>query len=195
VSDDYGGADTYDVAITIGLHPPPADTLIATPLDGSVAISEPVTIIVFTTVPANAFQYMNGVGVTIENDAELVAQSFNVGVPGGYKYDADGFWASMDPGGGFLLQQDLFQSTNIGDGRERWDFYLSPICGSDQTTAEGALFNFQFEFSQPGVKTLGFQEETGVVKRTYYSDSEANEYFWGDISNDGSVAGNSILVE
>ena len=46
----------------------------------------------------------------------------------------------------------------------------------------------------PGTYTLGFQQETGDVKRTYYSDQAENEYVWGDISNDHAAVPNSIIV-
>lgn len=73
-------------------------------------------------------------------------------------------------------------ATDIGGGRERWDFNCTPIGGSDQTAASGPLFNFTFTFGNAGVKHFGFQQFDGV-KRTYYSDAASNEYYWGDISN------------
>jgi len=196
VYDEYLDSDSYDVEFTVDPISIPADTLIATPASNPVPTATPVTIVVATGVPANPFQFLNGVGVTVEDDAAYVSYTFNAGVIGGDAGDVDGFWTAMNPTGGFLLPPDNFiQATNIGGGRERWDFNLTPIGGSDQTTSEGALFNFEFEFSEAGLKTLGFQDVTAdTVKRTYYSDETLNEYFWGDISNDGTVAPNSIEV-
>lgn len=186
VTDENDATDTEDVPISVAaVGPVLADTLFAVPLQTSVAVDEPVTVVVVTGVPANPFQYMNGVGLTMESDAEKVANSFNIGLPGGAAGDADGFWTAMAPAGGFLLPPDNFiLNADIGGGRERWDFNVTPIGGSDQTTASGALFNYQFSFASAGSKTFGFQEVSGV-NRTYYSDAANTEYFWGDVTNTG----------
>jgi hypothetical protein len=54
--------------------------------------------------------------------------------------------------------------------------------------ASGAIYNVQFTFSTPGVKTFGFQLNDGTDDRTYYIDGAGNHYFWGDISNNGAPA-------
>jgi hypothetical protein len=191
-TDTPGDTDTASQAVNIAGITLIADTLIAVPLSGSSSTGTGVRVVVATGVPANAFQFMNGVGVTVESDAQYVATTFNAGAVGGAAGDVDGFWTAMAPGGGFLLPPDNFiQASDIGGGQERWDFNLTPIGGSDQTTAEGALFNFEFSFSAAGTKTLGFQEfET--VNRTYYQDGSNNEHFWGDITN--SSVPNTITV-
>jgi len=172
-----------------------SDTLVAVPLAGSIEPSTPVTVVVITGIPAYPFLYMNSVGITIESDAEYLAGTLNIGKLGGDADEPDGFWHAMNPSGGFLLPpDDLIRSSDIGSGRERWSFNLTPVGGIDQTGAKGALFNFQFEFSAPGVKTLGFQDFTGIIKRTYYSDSLGSERYWGDISNVQAGIPNSIMV-
>jgi hypothetical protein len=199
VTDSDGDTSApVSVVVTIApvVPPPviPADTLVAVPQVAAAQAAEAVTLVVSTGVTANPFQYMNGVGVTIESDAAYVPASFNVGAVGGATADPDGIWANMNPSGGFLLPPDNFiVSTAIGGGRERWDFNITPIGGSDLTGVGGDLFNCQFTFTAMGNKTFGFQDVSGV-KRTYYSDGALNEYFWGDITN--SVAGfrNSVQI-
>lgn len=159
------------------------DTLYAIAQTTAVAVGDEVQVVVATGVPAHAFQYMNGCGLTIEADAVKVAGSFNVGEPGGQPDAADGIWASMHPAGGFLLPPDSFiVATDIGGGRERWDFNVTPIDGSELASAEGELFNYKFTFASAGTKTFGFQESLGV-DRTYYSDGANTLYHWSDISN------------
>ena len=187
VSDGRGGSDTDNVATPVDGIVLAADTLYAIPLQTSVAVGDPVTVVVATGVPANPFQFLNGVGLTIESDCDKVANTFNVGAVGGAAGDVDGYWTAMAPGGGFLLPPDNFivaTPDQPAAGSERWDFNLTAIGGSDQTTASGALFNYQFSFGSAGVKTFGFQAVQGV-NRTYYSDSSSTEYFWGTITNAG----------
>ena len=186
VTDDAGDTDSADVALEIDPFPLVDDTLYAYPSPLLVSTQDTVTVVVLTGVPANPLQFVNGIGLTIESDADKVANTFNVGDVGGGAGDCDGFWSAMAPAGGFLLPPDNFIiATDIGGGRERWDFNVTPIGGSEQTTAKGALFNYQFTFSTPGLKTFGFEEVSGV-NRTYYSDASATEYFWGDSTNASS---------
>jgi len=183
VTDQDGGTATTDVLITIAAFPLAADTLYGIPSPTAAAVGDTITVLVLTGIPANALQFVNGIGLTIDSDCDKVANTFNIGVLGGGNGDADGFWTAMNPGGGFLLPPDNFiVATDIGGGRERWDFNVTPIGGADQTTASGALFNYQFTFGSAGTKTFGFQEISGV-KRTYYSDGASTEFFWGDITN------------
>ena len=179
-----GDADSAVTAVTITVPGIvlAADTLYAIPLNTSVATGENCLVVVATGDPANPFQYVNGVGLTIASDADKT-DSFNIGVPGGGAGDVDGFWTTMNPGGGFLLPPfNFIVATDIGGGLERWDFNVTPIGGADVAAGEGALFNFTFTFGSAGTKTFGFQEVSGV-KRTYYSDGASTEYFWGDITN------------
>lgn len=190
--DGAGGTDTDTANITaagIDLEP---DTLIAVPLSGTAAVSDGnratddagVVVVVATGVPANPFQFLNGVGVTIESDATFVSNTFNAGAVGGDAGAVDGYWTAMAPGQ-FLLPPDGFiVATDIGGGLERWDFNLTPVGGSDQTTAEGELFNCKFEFGAAGTYTFGFQEFE-LVNRTYYQDGSNTVHFWGDITNAG----------
>jgi hypothetical protein len=195
------------VDVTIAPIALAADTLYAIPLTSTAAVGDKVTVVVATGIPANPFQYMNGCGLTMPSDGKYVGStapnggtgdvpgSFNIGAVGGNQGDPDGIWAVMNPSGGFLLAPDNFITSTADQpaaGSERWDFNVTPLGGSNLTTASGALFNAQFEFSTAGTKTFGFQQfET--VKRTYYSD-DATEYFWGDITNNVGGVPNSVTV-
>jgi hypothetical protein len=186
-----------------------ADTIYAIPTTGSIAAGDKVTIVVATGVPANPFQYLTGARVTIDQGSGAlyvggtaaaggtadVPGSFNAGAVGGAAGDVDGFWTCMAPGGGFLLPPDNFiQRSDAGGGLYGFDFNVTPLGGSDVTTCEGALFNFQLEIPNPGTYTLGFQD-VNVVSRTYYQDgNQTPDYFWGDFSNNHAGVPNSVTV-
>ena len=190
-SSDSELVSQQEVLISIAPFALAADSLYAIPLKSSVAIGEPLTVVVATGIPANPFQFMNGIGLTVEADAQRAELPFwNAGAVGGEFSAPDGFWAAMAPSGGFMQPIDGWNwiiPTAIDGGRERWDFNLSPLGGSDLTSASGALFNVTFTFSEPGTKTFGFQE-ADAIKRTYYSDFSGTEYFWGDIGNSAAPA-------
>lgn len=171
-----------------------SDTLYALPQLATAAVGEAVRVVVATGIPNNPFQYMTGAGLTMPSDGTYVKGSFNAGAPGGEAGDVDGYWAQMAPAGGFLLAPDSFiVPVDIGNGRVRFDFNLTPLSGSNQFTAKGALFNAQFSFSTAGTKVFRFQQTQGV-KRTYYSD-DSHEYFWGDIANAHAGIPNSVDVQ
>jgi len=100
-----------------------------------------------------------------------------------------------NPSGGFLLPPDnFFAESDLGGGLVGIDFNVTPIGGSDITTASGALFSFGATFAA-GENILGFQEASNV-DRTYYSDStQSAHYHWGDIGNDHAGIPNSVRVE
>jgi len=127
-----------------------------------------------------SFCYLNSVAVTIEEGAQYVPGSLNVGLPGGDQKDSDGLWASMSPiPATFLLPDDsmIFPIPVDGDwGRVFFGFSVTPVGGGD-VTGGGALLNFQLTFDIEGTYNhalLEFQE----VKRTYYSDADGNEHYW-----------------
>jgi hypothetical protein len=176
------------------------DTLYAIPLRQQARVDEHVKLLIAQGVPAQPFQYMVGVGVTVAAAATFYDQSLDYGSPDSWPDSAsaqplDGVWAAMDPSGGFLLRPDFFWvPTDIGGGLERWDFNATPLGGRNLSGAEarGALVNIEFSFDAPGSYTFGFQQTAGV-KRTYYADN-LNEYYWGDISNSHSGIPNSVVI-
>ena len=95
----------------------------------------------------------------------------------------------------FLSSSSLLWHGDNGDGLERWEFALLPENGCDLLNEAGDLLNFQFTFSAAGTYNLGFVESTGDIRRTYYSDQDEYEYYWGDISNDHAGIAHSITVE
>jgi hypothetical protein len=185
-----------------------ADTLYAIPMTETAQVGEPVTVLVATGPTAHPYEYMNGVGLTMPSDGKYIGGdpahggtgdvpgTFNLGAPGGNAGSVDGFWTAMAPSGGFLLPPDNFiQSVDAqpAAGSQRFDFNVTPLGGSNQITASGALFNAQFRFSTAGTKTFGFQQLQSV-KRTYYSDDTPTEYFWGDISNNQAGVPHAVVV-
>jgi hypothetical protein len=185
-----------------------ADTLYAIPLQTNVNAGDRVRVVVATGDPANPFQYLTGARVTIEQGADAlyvggtgaaggtgdVPGSFNVGAVGGQAADVDGFWTNMNPTGFLLAPDNFIQRSDAGGGLHGIDFNVTPLGGSDVTTGEGELFNFELEMTNAGTWTLGFQD-VNVVSRTYYQDgNQAPDYFWGDITNNHAGVPNSITV-
>ncbi|MBN2081194.1 hypothetical protein JW859_03190 [bacterium] len=198
-TDQYGHADVESTTATV--LPPafsiPTGALAAVPADTRITTADTVTVVVISGFLSTdqPFTYMNGVGVTIEEGASYVDGTLNVGAPGGSMKQVDGIWADMASyPQSFLLPDDfMIQELPSNDaGRIRIDFNVTPIGGS-QVTSGGVLFNFQLQFDHAGTYTLGF-EEFNLVKRTYYSDTENNEYYWNNISNNYSGVPNSITV-
>jgi hypothetical protein len=178
------------------------DTLYAMPLQEFADTGDPVRVVVATGMMAHPFQYMVGVGLTVDADAEYVRLSLDAGEPDDQPdmllygvHPLDGIWAAVQPRQGFLLAPDSFiQSTDIGGGRERWDFNLTPLDGRNILAVEGTLFSAEFTFSQPGMKVFGFSK-ADAVKRSYYAD-DTTEYFWGDIDNRGGPGHpNAVLIQ
>lgn len=187
--DGNGGTDTADQAVTVAPLVLADDTIYVLPLTHSAGTGDPVTFVCATGTMPNPFQFLNGVGVIIEEDAAYVANSFNVGPIGGAAGDVDGaIWTAVGPTG-FLLADNLIQATAsagtnaIPAGRERWGFNVTGLGGSDVNNGKGILFNFQFTFSAAGDKAVGLQDVDGV-NRTYYSDGLSTEYLWGTLMAD-----------
>jgi hypothetical protein len=183
-----------DSSTTLPGLPLAADTLYAVPLKAQAAVGEPVPLAVLTGATAAPF-YNAVIGLTVAGDGEVVPGSVNAGAPGGMAQDQDGIWAlvgasgfPLDPNGtdGFLRFND------IGNGQRRWDFVLTPVGGGPASGAAGAIVNCLFSFSEPGVKTFGFQDISGV-KRTYYSDG-TTEYSWGVLDGSAGSVPNSVEI-
>jgi len=196
VTDGIGAQGGTTLHVAIAPVTLAADTLYAIPLQKTVRVGEPVTVLLATGPTAHPFEYMNGVGLTMPGDGAYIWDTLNYGAVGGQILSPDGIWPSLDPTGGFLLIEDgndFPEGTDLQNGLNRWDFSISPLGAHALTGAQGALLNAKFKFTTPGVKTFGFQQLQGV-KRTYYSD-ETQEYYWGNIANDGSGGiANSVLV-
>jgi PKD repeat protein len=177
---------------TNGLRP---DTLYAIPMQTSAAVGEPVTIRVATGQPPNTLQCII-VGLTIENAATYVPNSFNIGEPGGARTDTDGYWALMGPpppaNGDYVDGGDGMtpgQPTDIGGGFKRYDFIVSPMGRFDPPVSIGegaALFNLQLTFSTPGVYHLGFQLFGGMCDQTFYKGDDS-DYHWGVLDNSNTI--------
>jgi len=172
------------------------DALYARPLSSTTSVGQPVRIVVETGVPAGPLAFMNGCAVSFSGPgADYVPGSFNVGAPGGEAWAVDGIWAAAAPQGFIQVDDLLLQwAVTAEGGLTRMDFNVTPIYGDAITGAEGALFSFEATFNEPGIYRLGFVEFSDV-KRTYYSDWDAKEYYWSDISNNHTGVANTITVQ
>jgi hypothetical protein len=172
------------------------DSLYAIPQQTTAGTGDAVRIVVATGIPANPFKFMNGVRVTFSaGEPSFVAGSYNVGAVGGAQLDADGIWEGVAPES-FLLPTDyMLGFTNYDQTGGTWaiDFNVTPINANQSIGHEGELFNFEVAFAEAGMVVLGFKQFY-QVKRTYYSDEDSNEYYWGDISNNHAGVANSITV-
>jgi len=187
--DEHGAEDQTTFEIAPDPLVVPEGALVAVPSMGAAAVGGEVTINVISgDFPAGAsFNYMNGVGVKVEEGAEYVDGTLNVGAVGGEQKDSDGLWAGMSPTpGSYLLPDDFMIVETPVDGEAGMifiGFNVTPIGGGD-VTAGGVLFNFGMTFTAAGTYNLSFIEFQDV-KRTYYSDSTSAEFNWTDISNQG----------
>lgn len=189
IDDGHGGtasgtSDPIVISAAFTAFEANADTLYAIPLDASVAVDEPVTILIYTGETAHPFYFVLGVGVVIDGGGQLVPASHNYGDVGGEKDDADGVWEGITTDGGFLVLPDMVfgpgadPEGTLPVGSVRYDFNISPLGGTDQASVSGSLFNFQVVYAIAGEKIISFQEFNGV-NRTYYGDMATGENrFW-----------------
>jgi hypothetical protein len=205
---DGAASDTASLAVALEHHtvvPPPAvqaDTLYAYPVKAEASVDEPVTVVVYSGATVHPLTFMSSVGITVENAGNYVANSFNIGAPGGARSDTDGFWALLGPpapnNGQYLDLGDALMpgpATDIGGGLHRYNFAIvtqgpfAPPAGA--LSGNGLiLFNFQLTFSAPGTYHLGFQLSDGAFDQTYYNDWNTDTYFWGTLDNTYTVTVN-----
>ena len=182
-----GAPVTTTQEITILFWEPTESVLAAIPMESSAVVGETVTIQVTSgDFPAGgAFNYMNSVGVTVNDGGDYVDGTFNVGSIGGEQKGVDGIWADMNPAPeGFFIPQDfMMKATDVtaDPSLDYLHFNVTPL-GAGEVSNGGDLFNFGVAFNHPGTYRLGFLEYQDV-KRTYYSDNAAVEYNWDNLDN------------
>jgi hypothetical protein len=196
--DSNSSSASVDIAISDLVLDP--DTLYAIPLATHVAVGEPVRILVATGQPAYPLAYVNGIGFTIEQAGTYVHGTYNLGIPGGVRTFADGYWALLGPpppdASQFLdLGDDLLPGDGdlIDGGLRRLLFNITTMGAFDLPASIGngaVLLNFELSFSAPGVYHPGFQLIDGAIFRTYYSETDMTLHYWSTL--DGS---NTITVE
>lgn len=203
--DGHGGVVSETVEVSIAALVLADDVVYVIPLKHHVKAGDQVRFICATGAMANPFRYLNCVSVVLEDDAEFVPESFNVGELGRANDYPDGIWPNVGVDS-FLLSEELIQGVypqsgmNIPAGRRRWSFNVTGIGGTDLAGGTGVLFNFAMTFGTRGEKHVGLQK-FDVVNRTYYSDGASHEYFWGGLMADvyGSLnvegVDNTIMVE
>lgn len=189
---DRGFQDREQVAVSRLPAGFQTETLYAYPLRTVVEAGETVRIVVASGPTAAPFKYLNGLGIVVNSGASYVDGSLNVGAPGGAQQDPDGIWAAVQPEG-FLLPTDfMIRERSVGNGQVRIDFNITPI-GGEEVSDGGLLMNCQLAFAAAGDYALRF-EAFRDVKRTFYSDSSSEEYYWSDISNELPGVPNTISV-
>ena len=196
VTDGFGASAHAQFTLHLPSFILAPDTLYAMPAQRVVKVGEPVMVIVATGVPAQSFYYMDGVGLVTPEDSEAINGSENYGAIGGTHLAVDGFWSALAPSDFLVWMYPATASVIIFPppmGPRRWDYSIAPVGGHDVTTDSGALFNVQFTFATPGVKSFSFVAVDGI-DRTYYSDSVSNHYFWSDISNVHEGIPSSVTV-
>ncbi len=194
VTDQQGAKDDYTIEVSIPGLTFEKDALYAVPFEINTTTDVPVTIIVATGYPLENFHTMKNIRLTVNENSRVEPNSFNAGTPAGNPTDIDGFWSIMNPGSPFLIPPNGFiNEATLVDLKIGLDFTLIPINAENVTNAEGMLFNFKMSFLKPGTYTLGFQTYFGE-KRTFYTDKEGNEYYWGKNYNTYPGVPNTITV-
>jgi PKD repeat protein len=199
-TDDEGDTSTATITIQpISYHCEP-DTLYAIPLASHAAVGEPVRILVATGQLPYMFQFLSAVTVSFEQGGAYVADSFNIGAPGGERTDTDGYWALLGPpapGNGNYLDIGDYHNPNKGslsqEGLNYLSFCVVPQGSFESPTSIGQgtlLLNFELAFSTPGTYHLGFIQTIDTLDKTYYSDQNGHNHYWGVLDNS-----NTIVVE
>lgn len=181
----------------LSLQPPEPGKLYAIPSTTTASVGETVTVLIYSgEFPLDAqFNFLDGAGLTVNEGADYVDLSYNVGAVGGNADESDGIWETMNPiPVGYIMPQDWMMSWKAlhdNPTMGRIDLHVCAIGGSNVTNG-GCLLNLGLEFESPGTYTLGFQFFEDV-ERTRYSDATSVIHYWDDISNDH--AANTIVVE
>ena len=185
ITDEINLTDEQDTVIVVGDGGtnPPADSILAIPLDPTVASGSPAVFTIYTYRAANPFQYLNGARLVMPTTVTYVADSLNVGIPGGTNAAIDGIWTQVNPEFGMLLPLESFIiPEDLGGGLHCYDISVTPLGGTDISPATGAIFNIAL--ATPADLSLTFEVEN-EVKRTYYSDSTTDEFMWANATNAG----------
>ncbi len=205
-TDPHGASDSDSVCeIRISPLATPQGVLGCYPRENCCSVGDSQRISVFTTPIEQPLQFMSGVSVVFMPGSSYVAGSFDHGSAvdsdpldpqlAGDRESVDGFWALVNPSGGFLSGADPKPDTDLPApfaGGSAYDFIITPLAGQDAPAgSSGVLFSFVAQFSQPGryyFDILAFDE----INRTYYQDGAANVYNWGGYYNDDIF--HSVLV-
>ncbi|MEZ5336900.1 MAG: hypothetical protein R3F46_01440 [bacterium] len=186
------------------------DTLYAIPLQTEAAVGEAVRVLIATGDLTQSGLTSINTELRVDGAWNYVADSFNLGEPGGARLDPDGFWEGIvSQKQTWLLGADEagIQPTYFDPAGSEYsrlsillgmtDFSIGPI------SEGGVVYSFQLSFDEPGTYTLDFNDVVGKTLRTYYNnaveDIEGNalvptNHFWADISNQHDGLPNSITV-
>lgn len=201
VSDGKGGEDTEEASFVLSLPTPP-DNAIWMVLDKTtVSVGDTINVEVWGYNLTNAFKQVS-VHIQWDNNIDMVAGSFDVGVPGG-DWAIDGIWDLLENEGGLLpggaLEQFIgpfnvdytvggqsftnkrYMQAGIAPFPAQEGVDITPIPAG----STGVIFNFQFEAKSAGTATIKFirtkdKEGGGTEDVTWYGLSASQANFFDD---------------
>jgi len=146
------------------------------------ATGQVATITVYANDLPHSISQLNCLRVVYPNTFSYVAESANVGSPGGARSAPDGIWASF-ASGVLFPDEFFFQQVEMGGGRLAIDFNVTTLLRDlpGAPVGYGDLLNFQLKSDSGDELVLEFQEvsEDGIW-RTYYSDADVEDHFFGN---------------
>jgi len=141
-----------------------------------------VTITVYAAELPNAIAHLNSLRVTYPSSYVYVRESANAGSQGGLRSQPDGIWASFCQA--LLFPDDyFFHEEDQDNGRISCDFNVTSLVRDlpGAPVGSGDLINFQLESTGSEPLVLEFVDQSSdEVKRTYYTDSNEQEHFFGN---------------
>jgi hypothetical protein len=138
------------------------------------------------TVQASGLPYpiahLNCVRVVYPASYSYVKDSANAGAVGGSRDASDGIWASFSPA---LLfpSETFFKEKDLGNGYRAIDLNVTTLMRDlpAAPVGHGDLINLQLESASGEPLTLEFMNESSDgIKRTYYTDEDATQHFFGN---------------
>jgi len=142
-----------------------------------------VTITVSATDLPHPIAHLNSLRVVYPSSYVYVRDSANPGSVGGGRDASDGIWASFAPA--LLFPNDtFFVEDDLSDGNVAIDFNVTTLHRElpGAPVGHGALINFQLESAGDDPLTLEFHDtsDDGNINRTYYTDGNEQERFFGN---------------
>ncbi|MBN2080579.1 hypothetical protein JW859_00075 [bacterium] len=141
-----------------------------------------VTVTVYAAQLPYAIAHLNSLRITYPSSFIYVRESANAGSQGGLRSQPDGIWASFCQA--LLFPDDyFFRETDLGSGRMSCDFNVTSLVRDlpGAPVGGGDLINFQLESTGNDPLVLEFVDQSSdEVKRTYYTDSNEQEHFFGN---------------
>ena len=146
------------------------------------AAGQVATITVYANDLPFSISQLNCVRVVFPSTFSYVAESANVGSPGGARSAPDGIWASFSSG--VLFPDDFFfKQVELGGGKRAVDFNITTLLRDlpGAPVGYGDLLNFRLKSDSGDELVLEFQSVSDDgIWRTYYSDPDVEDHFFGN---------------